>query len=748
MLSGYLSTFSRIVKFSFITLLSASLFCSCSKVDKEVVFNGDIEVIQHQTRSPFGWVFLPQEKKSNLIGLDSIETNTGKYSLLISQNEQISGLSLAKYKINKTFRGSEIELKGYIKTKNVLGMANMYIIINGRNGPIERRSLGAHGPKNSTQWQQYSIKLPYSSGIAVSIEIGAQLYGNGKAWFDNIELLIDGRSIEKAEVIQNNTALNEKLISPKLDTVIRSQQTITNLTLACQLWGFLKYFHPAVAKGGFDWDAELLKALPSLMKAENNVELSFLLEKFVDGLSNVKRNPSVKESTNFQIVQRPDFGYLAKEGVLSKSLLRKIQFIIDNRNTGASFYFRLDAKSGNPIFLNEDPYIKMTYPLASYRLLSLFRYWAIINYFYPYKNQIGQDWNGILPKFIPMFLQAKTKQEYVLTTLKLITSINDTHANIYQNTTLEAYRGFNITPFKAKFVENQLVVSGFFKDTLSVKEKVRVGDIVTKINGKDIQGLVNYYYPITAGSNREARLRDMPDNYLLRSNSKNVKFSFRRGSHVFTTSMPMINIIALFQSKDFNGPGFFLINKNIGYIFAGRYHNSDLYNIKEKFSETHSLIIDMRCYPSDFMPISFGMFIKALPTAFAKIGMVDSDYPGLFYINRVNSNGGGGSVYKGKVLVLVNELTQSQGEYTVMSFQGLPNVKTVGSTTAGADGNVSSLLLPGGIRTMISGIGIFYPDGNSAQRTGVRIDYNVKPTIKGIAEGKDEVLLKALSLLQ
>jgi hypothetical protein len=34
-----------------------------------------------------------------------------------------------------------------------------------------------------------------------------------------------------------------------------------------------------------------------------------------------------------------------------------------------------------------------------------------------------------------------------------------------------------------------------------------------------------------------------------------------------------------------------------------------------------------------------------------------------------------------------------------------------GVVTTGADGNVSLIPLPGGLTTMISGIGVLYPDG-------------------------------------
>ena len=68
----------------------------------------------------------------------------------------------------------------------------------------------------------------------------------------------------------------------------------------------------------------------------------------------------------------------------------------------------------------------------------------------------------------------------------------------------------------------------------------------------------------------------------------------------------------------------------------------------------------------------------------------------------------------------------------------------VGSTTAGADGNVSAIPLPGGLRSMFSGIGVFYPDKRPTQKVGILPDIEVKPTIAGIREGRDEVLEEAI----
>ena len=103
--------------------------------------------------------------------------------------------------------------------------------------------------------------------------------------------------------------------------------------------------------------------------------------------------------------------------------------------------------------------------------------------------------------------------------------------------------------------------------------------------------------------------------------------------------------------------------------------------------------------------------------------------------------------YKGKVVIIVNEQTQSQAEYTTMAFRTAPRAIVIGSTTAGADGNVSQFSLPGGISTMISGIGVYYPDGKETQRIGIVPNIVVNPTIKGIRDGKDELLEKAIEII-
>lgn len=167
-----------------------------------------------------------------------------------------------------------------------------------------------------------------------------------------------------------------------------------------------------------------------------------------------------------------------------------------------------------------------------------------------------------------------------------------------------------------------------------------------------------------------------------------------------------------------------------------------------KFAHTKGIIVDMRCYPSDEMENTFGNYIKPFSSPFVKFSKASQDYPGLFVYSEATKNGEKSiDNYKGKVVIIVNEYTQSNAEFVTMAFQSNPNVTVIGSTTAGADGNISGITLPGDISTSISGLGVFYPDGTNAQRKGVKIDYIVKPSIRGIRAGRDELLEKAKQLI-
>ena len=98
--------------------------------------------------------------------------------------------------------------------------------------------------------------------------------------------------------------------------------------------------------------------------------------------------------------------------------------------------------------------------------------------------------------------------------------------------------------------------------------------------------------------------------------------------------------------------------------------------------------------------------------------------------------------------MLINEQAISQAEHTCMIFGAITDVTFVGSPTMGANGDVTNLVLPGNLLVSFTGNDIRHADGRQLQRVGIQPHVKVEPTIKGIREGRDEVLDAAVKFLQ
>ncbi len=393
----------------------------------------------------------------------------------------------------------------------------------------------------------------------------------------------------------------------------------------------------------------------------------------------------------------------------------------------------------------------MTYPDDGFRLLSLYRYWNMINYFFPYKYLMDEDWNNKLSGYIPLFINAKNELEYEMAAIRMIGGVQDTHANLWGGADkVEEWKGKNYPPVHVRFIEDRLAVTGYYNAELQNEVGLKVGDIITKINGDPVDKIVKEksdYYP---ASNWPTKLRDIAAD-LLRSNSDAIEIEF-----VTEESNPQIMTLRLYPkdsldiyhwNRSNDDKSFKMLADNIGYVTLQSIKEEDVPQIMSEFKDTKGIIIDIRNYPSTFVPFSLGSFFVSSPTPFVKFTKGDIDNPGNFTFTNNIVIASQGNTYHGKLVVLVNEISQSQAEYTAMAFRAGDHTTIVGSTTAGADGNVSMIMLPGGLRTMISGIGIYYPNGEETQRVGIVPDIEVHPTIEGIRQGKDELLEKAMEII-
>lgn len=90
-----------------------------------------------------------------------------------------------------------------------------------------------------------------------------------------------------------------------------------------------------------------------------------------------------------------------------------------------------------------------------------------------------------MPKFIPSITLVEDENSYDQVLVKMVATIHDTHGFI-SSSVFDSNLGKYRLPFEAKYVENKLVVTDFFIDTLNVKQNVKIGDVLDEINGEKV----------------------------------------------------------------------------------------------------------------------------------------------------------------------------------------------------------------------------------------------------------------------
>ncbi|WP_166959839.1 S41 family peptidase [Yeosuana marina] len=729
-----------------ILIILSLFFFSCSS-QTEKKFNLDFETYDSTYKFPKDWF----EWGDYNLSADTIYVHSGKFSGKIKSTKKGGSFGSIAYKIPANYKGKSIQLEGYMKIKNVEnGFGGLLLRVDDCNDKVLAFDNMEDQNINSTKdWCKYSIKLPYPED-AETIFIGGVMTGTGEAWFDDFVLTIDGKDVQTLKEIEKpiyKATLDKEFdLGSKIEVPELNEELTSNLELLGKIWGFLKYNHPEVCKGNYNWDFELFRMLPKYLKTKSNLERDQILLQWISKYGDIDKCLDCK-ATSSEAFLKPDLSWF-NEFDLNSELKNKLEYIYQNRYEGKHFYIGR-APAGNPDFLNERKYYSMSFDDEGFKLLALYRYWNMINYFYPNKYLTDKNWNDVLKEYIPKFINSKNKLEYELACIELIGEINDTHATTSVGfNTVQNIRGQFYPPFVTRFIDDKLVVTDYYNPELKEVSEVEVGDIITHINGKPIKSILDSISPYYPASNNAAKMRDIA-NDILRSNKEEIRIDYMSNNQKHQHRLPLYKKSSLNINwyKWTDDKCYKLLEGNIGYITLEFIKKEDIPVIKEVFKNTKGIIIDIRNYPSTFVPFSLGSYFFSSSTPFVKFTNFNLDNPGEFTFTEPLKIPKGEEIYKGKLVVLVNEISQSQAEYTSMAFRAGDNTTIVGSTTAGADGNISSIYLPGGLLTNISGIGVYYPDGTETQRVGIIPDVEVKPTIEGIKQGKDELLEKAIEII-
>lgn len=519
---------------------------------------------------------------------------------------------------------------------------------------------------------------------------------------------------------------------------------IENLVTLGKVWGFLKYYHPAVTAGRLPWDRELFRVLPNVLAAPDRAHADAVLLAWIDGLGPVPRCHVCAQRDRRGLQQRPALGWITNSRRLGGALSRRLQWIRAQRRPGRQYYVALAPHVGNPVFRHEPAYRDVAFPDAGFQLLALYRLWNIVEYWYPDRHLSGENWDRVLASFIPRLALARSRSAYARQLMALLATLHDTHANLWSSLALRPPVGDCRLPVQLRFIQRQAVVAHVHGTAA-----LRRGDIIERLDGRTVSAWVRAWSPYYADSNEAARLRDIATD-MTRGACGPVALTVRRRGHNLHLAPRRVAAMPAHAGPAFHdlpGPAFRHLAPGVAYLKLSTARPGRVGTYIQQAAGSRGLIIDARGYPRRFMVFALGSRLVTRPTPFARITVGDLSHPGAFHWTPPQVLQPRPPHYHGRVVILVDAVTQSQAEYTVMALRAAPGALVVGSTTAGADGNVSRIPLPGGMSGLISGIGVYGPDWRPTQRVGIVPDVVVRPTVADIRAGRDPVLATAIRLI-
>ncbi|AZA77654.1 hypothetical protein EG347_09055 [Chryseobacterium sp. G0186] len=524
--------------------------------------------------------------------------------------------------------------------------------------------------------------------------------------------------------------------------IVSENQKLESL---CRVWGFLKYYHPQVAKGDLNWDKQLLRKINELENIHDKAELNTLYSHWIASLGKVNecKECSIQNNIDY-FLKNFDLSWIDNTHLFTEDITQKLHYIERNRAIGNNHYI---GKGGRKIYFRNENSYGSKFTSRPINLLELFRYWNYVEYFFPYKYKTDQNWNDVLREMIPKFLVAQNDREYQLTLAELVAKTDDSHAFLFSPLISLHQYGSRKIPVEYSYAEGKLVITKINSNRFHEKIPLNIGDVIYDINGKTIPQMVNSLGQYIPASNLWGKVNKVKSKLLFSTmDSLSIKLE-RDGQNMEVISKTyLIKDIITQKTPEPQKWKFMDQEKKIGYVNMGIITKDDLDGMYRNLKSTESIIFDLRNYPKlTILPLSELLLPQS--SIYYQFTFPETDYPGKYYSRKNSIGKKNPDYYKGNVIVLVDENTQSQAETTTMMFKQHPKAKVIGSNTSGANGDIIRFKIAD-LDTCFTGLGAYYPDGRETQRIGIIPDIIVKPTVNGIRDGKDEVLERALMYIK
>lgn len=410
-----------------------------------------------------------------------------------------------------------------------------------------------------------------------------------------------------------------------------------------------------------------------------------------------------------------------------------------------------------PIEKKDDSYGSgMSFPDEGLRILAVARIYNVIRYFSPYTSLSHDDWDKAAERAISDEIVARNPHDYLIGLMRFYAHLHDSHG-AFMGDLVSQYYGAGV-PITVRYLRHQAVITAIARSG-RLPASMRVGDVIDAIDGVPTHmAMLRAEELINASTPQSADLDALRNygagsliagpvgstvtlRYHAPGSKRSVSATVKRsaGGSIEKSAEPIYAIL----------PG------NVGYVDLDRLLPSQVGSMFIALWNTKAIVFDNRGYPrlaewpvaarlTSRSNVPFALF--STPVVSNPIDSAEDDIAWLpayrQFMQRLTASDA--AKYRKPTVMLIDARAISQSEHSALLFRAAAGTRFVGTPTAGADGDVTSMVVPGNITLYFSGEGVRWPNGTQLQRVGIQPDRWVEPSAFDVAKYSDVVLQAGL----
>ncbi|MEO6001259.1 MAG: S41 family peptidase [Chitinophagaceae bacterium] len=366
----------------------------------------------------------------------------------------------------------------------------------------------------------------------------------------------------------------------------------------------------------------------------------------------------------------------------------------------------------------------------------------IFQHFYPYFEVTKTDWVSALKVAIKQAYTDQNAQDFQRTFRQMTAKLKDGHISVSSANDKAVY----LPMLTWEWIENELVITYVGDSNTTLKR----GDIVKEIDNVSAKDYFAVIYPnISAATKGWLESRAQTESLLgekgslmklriVRNNETPVEVTLIRN----TSQMKYYSSLPAKDSIKSLPNGIMYINMDAASIEA-------IDKALPQLQKSRVIICDLRGYPnSNHKFISYLLTIKDTSRQWMQIPQII--YPDHERIAGWQNEGWGlqpNSIHLGaKIIFLIDGRAISYAESFMSFIENYKLATIIGQPTARTNGNINPFSLPGGYYISWTGMKVSKHDGSTHYGVGILPNIYVQKTIKGVREGRDEFLEKAVEV--